>query len=346
MNWENYKRDFTQKAIKEGYKDVEIELFLNYAFKLYQNNCPIIYELNHLSLLVGYKKNYLIRAIIHTPYFYRTYEIPKKNGTKRKISEPLPSLKEIQYWILNEILINVQISKYAKAYVKKRSLKGNARFHIGKEIILTLDIENFFGSIKSNTVESFFINIGYSSEISNFLSKLCCLNDSLPQGAPTSPSLSNIIFVKIDDIIAHYCKYNNINYTRYADDLTFSGSFNPGMVIKFIESLLKERNFKLNYTKIRTRRQNQRQEVTGVVVNNKMQAPKELRKDFRKSIYYIKKFGIDSHINHENIKRDNYLSHLIGIGNHIYFVNPKDIEIKKGVIFLSELKKQRDNALS
>lgn len=338
MNWDTYKSAFTAKAVEKGFYQSEITSWLEYAEVIQKNQLPIIFETTHLALLLGYKKSYLERAVTFTPFFYKSFVIPKKNGTSRTITEPLPSLKEIQNWILHEILNKCKISKYAKAYVKNRSIKGNARFHINKEVVLSVDLKDFFGSISVDMVDELFRSLGYSLEVSSILSRLCCLNGTLPQGAPTSPMLSNIVFLYLDESISKYALNNTINYTRYADDLTFSGSFRPGQVIKFITDLLINSPFRLNHDKTRSRRRNQRQEVTGIVVNSKMQAPKNVRREFKKNVYFIKKFGLSNHIQHEQIKRDNYLNHLIGIGNFIFFINSKDYSIKEDILLLCTLK--------
>ena len=163
--------------------------------------------LTHFSSLVGYNTKYIRRSIISTKYFYRYFEIEKKNGKKRKIAYPLPSLKEIQKWILEEILYNVKISRHAKGYIPKRSLYEHLKYHKNEKTVLTLDIDNFFGSIDEDLVYNVFLNLGYSKNVSYFLSGLCCLDKCLPQGAPTSPYISNIILNKFfeSDSISGYC---------------------------------------------------------------------------------------------------------------------------------------------
>jgi RNA-directed DNA polymerase len=104
------------------------------------------------------------------------------------------------------------------------------------------------------------------------------LNESLPQGAPTSPAISNIVMHRVDKRIAGFTKKHKINYTRYADDMTFSGEFAPGMIIKFVNNVLVDQNLRINNKKTHYRHQSQRQEITGIVVNNKMQATKKFVK--------------------------------------------------------------------
>lgn len=249
MTFNQYKRGFTAEAIKSGYSQQNINRCLDYAEKLFLNNVPIIYNTSHLSGIVGYRKSYLKRAALFTPYFYRDFEILKKNGGKRKISEPLPSLKEIQLWILENILYKVKISKCAKAYIPKVNIKQNLKFHIKKPLVLAIDIENFFPSIKQVYVEKIFQSLGYSSLISNLLAKLCSCNGSLPQGAPTSPYISNIYLKPLDDAVSEFCKKKDIRYTRYADDLTFSGQFDYNELYGLLLIEIEKLNLKINKSK-------------------------------------------------------------------------------------------------
>lgn len=122
-NQQLYAKKFTEKAVGNGFSSDYIEKCLSYASPLLENNLPVVYSINHLSGLVGYNVSYLKRAIKFPKYFYREFEIEKSNGKKRKLHEPLPSLKEIQLWILDEILYKLKVSRYAKAYVPKRSIK-------------------------------------------------------------------------------------------------------------------------------------------------------------------------------------------------------------------------------
>lgn len=251
---------------------------MKYAKKLYDKRLPIIFNQEHLCLLLGYKKQYVYSVSNSPADFYRYYKIPKKNGNFRQISEPLPSLKEIQKWILDNILVNVDTSVYAKAYIKKKSIKDNARFHRKQKVLLSLDIKNFFDSISSDKIFDLFWNLGYKEDVVVMLTNLCCLNGSLPQGAPTSPMLSNIVLEDFDNEIGLYTMEQKIRYTRYADDMTFSGDFHPGKIISKVKRQLNDLGLKLNDEKTRTRGRGQRQEVTGIVVNEKMQLPRPERK--------------------------------------------------------------------
>ena len=326
MKWENYSKEFESTALRNNFTLEEISLLLGYAKNLYDKKLPVIYDQEHLALLVGYKYEYLLKISNASRKFYRTFTIPKKSGGERKISEPLPSLKEIQHWILQEILDQLPVSRLAKAYVKKRSIRENARFHIGQKVVLTIDLENFFSSLKYKKVFLLFLHLGYSVPVSTMLSNLCCLDGSLPQGAPTSPTLSNLLMVSVDKRIFGFTKEKEIRYTRYADDMTFSGDFEPGMVIKFVGKVLSQFELKINEKKTRVRRPGQKQEVTGVIVNEKIQAPKELRKQLRQAVYYIEKYGLASHLEKTENLKANHVYHWLGIANFILFLNPNDEE--------------------
>jgi RNA-directed DNA polymerase len=134
--------------------------------------------------------------------------------------------------------------------------------------------------------------------------------------------------MNVDKRIAGFIRKNGIHYTRYADDMTFSGDFEPGMVIKFVRGVLKENKLKINYKKVRVRRPGQRQEVTGAVVNEKIQAPKEIRKKLRQSVYYIEKYGMASHLDKTENTKANHIYHLLGMANFILFLNPDDQEVR------------------
>lgn len=336
MKWKRYSNLFREKALSFGFSEVQIERCLNYAINLFQKNFPIIYDQTHLSLLVGYSNEFLLKASNSPESFYRKFKIPKKSGGVREIAEPLPSLKEIQKWILKEILYKCKTSEYSKAFSPGSSIKNNARFHKSQELVLSLDIKNFFGSLKYRKVRSLFQRLGYSNGVSTMLANLCCLEGNLPQGASTSPMLSNLLTYNIDKRISGFIKKYGIRYSRYADDLSFSGKFEPGSIIKFVRKVLAEEKLLINYKKIRLMHRHQRQEVTGIVVNQHMQVPINLRKKLRQAIYYMDKYGLNSHLDRIKCSRAHYVQHLLGIANFIYFINPAD---KKCAEYIEKLKK-------
>ncbi len=342
MDFLHYSNTFTKEATNMGYSPQNIQHCLDYAKKLFSNEVPVIYNSTHLAGLVGYKKEYLTKAALHPKYFYRDFEIIKKNGKKRPISEPLPSLKEIQHWILKEILYKIPVSPFAKAYKPKVSLTENLKFHKSQPKVFTLDLENFFPSISIASVEKVFANLGYTKGMSELLAKLCTRDGALPQGAPSSPYLSNLIFADADVTISEYCIEQKIRYTRYADDLSFSGDFNENELLAKVTEAIEKLNFKINTSKTKLMTADCRQTVTGIVVNEKAQVVFHKRNDLRQAMYYIQKFGIDEHREYKEINQVNYLEHMLGKINFVLQINPKDTEFVGYKSYLIDLKKKRD----
>ena len=198
-----------------------------------------------------------------------------------------------------------------------------------------MDIKDFFPSIRKKYINAVFKRMGYTAAVSKVLTELVTYKNCLPQGAPTSPALSNIIMYQADKRILSYARTKELRYTRYADDLTISGDFNPAEVISFIEMVVKETGFKVNRNKTRVIKQSSQQIVTGIVVNEKLQVPKFKRKQLRQELYYIKKFGLDSHISQKQIRNAHYVPHLLGLANHMLHINPNDKDAKELINFFS-----------
>ena len=170
---------------------------------------------------------------------YSIYKIKKKNGKYRTIYEPHLLLKHIQKQILNNILNNKSISKYAKAYHKGLSLKDNAIPHINKNLLLKLDIKDFFENISFMDIYNSCFSIEYfPKSVGMLLTYLCTYDDHLTQGSPTSAYISNLVMKEFDEELGNWCEENNISYTRYSDDMTFSGSFNPNDIILKVRKML------------------------------------------------------------------------------------------------------------
>ncbi|MBD81168.1 MAG: reverse transcriptase [Crocinitomicaceae bacterium] len=344
MDYNKYKTQFSAKAKNAGYSEDNISRCLAYAKPILEEGYPVIFNTTHLSSLVGYNKNYLKRAVAYQKYFYREFSITKKNGELRTLREPLPSLKEIQSWILNNILYKHEVSRYAKGYIPKRSIKDHAKYHTNELKVLTLDIKSFFDSISFGQVEAIFSNIGYSNIVSNLLAKLCFLEKNLPQGAPTSPCISNILLLEFDNVISAYCSEKKIKYTRYADDLAFSGDVKKTALIKLVRSELKKLGLRLNNQKIKLMKQSQPQIISGIIVNKKVQVPKKNRNKIRNEMFYIKKFGFQSHMEKTKQTKSNYLKHLIGRINYLLTLNPKDTEFLEYKKILYQLESTADNS--
>lgn len=274
-----------------------------------------------------------INECYHTVYITKSYE------KKREINSPMPDLKYYQKSICINILAGIPVSEYAAAYKKGASIKNATAVHIDKPMILKLDIKNFFGSILYKNVQEMFLNQGYDCFMATTLATLCCYKGRLPQGTSTSPTISNIVMRDFDDQISHFCNARNIAYTRYSDDMTFSGDFDKNEIIFFVESKLSKLGFKLNHKKTKLIKQGQRQTVMGVVVNEKQQLKKGYRKQIRQEFYYCQKYSVKSHILHTNMTEyirpngdvyyNEYLLNLYGRINYALQINPTDEEMLK-----------------
>lgn len=274
---------------------------------------------------------------------YKIYKIKKHNGKYRTIYEPNSILKHIQKQILVNILNNKSISKYAKAYHKGIQLKDNVLPHINKEMILKLDIIDFFENISFLDIYNTCFPIEYfPKSIGMILTYLCTYDNHLTQGSPTSAYISNLVMKEFDEEIGNWCDLMNISYTRYSDDMTFSGKFNPSELIIKVRKLLYKLGLKLNNDKIHIVFKSSSQNVTGIVVNEKMQVNIKYRNKIRQEIYYIKKFGLNSHLKKCNINIDSkrYLNILYGKILYVLQINGNDKDFKKYKLFIQNLKKQ------
>lgn len=291
---------------------------------------PKISSVYDLAALLNYDVAILRIITTNIRLYYDKYYIEKSNGKLREISAPHATLLEIQQWILINILEKCQISSYAKAYKKGTRLTSNAKYHCNQPTVVTMDILDFFPSVKQDDVFSIFSQMGYCPEVCLMLSKLCCLNNALPQGAPTSPYLSNLRLFGFDFEVAQYIRKRSLHYTRYADDITISGKMDPHHVIHDISGLLYKHGFTLNKEKTRIANRNARQEVTGIIVNSYMQISRERRMKIRQHLYYIRKFGLDTHLKHIHVSdRETYLNQLMGLINFSLMTNPNDPEMRE-----------------
>ena len=297
----------------------------SYVERLDKFHLPIIVDKKHFSKLLNIREmelGYILKQLEHK--YYHTFKIKKKSGGERIINAPSKKLYTIQKWVLNNILDNITFSEYAMGFVKKKSIVDNAKVHLNKNCVLNVDIKNFFTSIKRNKVFGLFYYYGYTNYVSYILSRLCTYNDYLPQGAPTSPIISNIICFKLDKRLSGLARKFNASYTRYADDITFSSNYSIFGMLKMINKILGEEGFRINESKTRILYKHQRQEVTGLVVNKKVHVNKKYINSLKQEIYYCKKYGVHSH--RERVKDESsfYKEHIYG---KVEFVKMVDKEL-------------------
>lgn len=258
-------------------------------------------------------------------YCYAQIPMRKKNGGVRILQVPNKRLKRLQRALL-PYFQHAEISSCAAAYVEGRTLLAHALQHANNRMIVKLDIENFFGStafskvfhavdeaLKNSPLAGPDRGSGaresskaknYNGKMSWFIAKACTLNGALPQGAPTSPALSNMVFFPLDKIISSYCGKQEIHYTRYSDDMIFSGDFRPSGLISFVRKLLMQNDYVLNEDKIVIADSGRQQKITGVVVNHRPQADRKYRRMIRQDIHYIGKYGLEEHLQRKGLLTD------------------------------------------
>lgn len=288
----------------------------------------IVYrELSSLEQDLGISAKTLYAVSNNLSKHYRKAKLPKKSGGFRNLSVPDEVLKSIQKQIAEVLLIHSPTSRYAKAYRFGSSTLRNAKHHVGKQVVLKLDILHFFDSIRYSTVkDKVFPEEIYAEPLRILLTMLCYYKDALPQGAPSSPTITNIILYEFDEQMGQWCRDRGIAYTRYCDDMTFSGDFEPSEVIGYVRLELKKMGFLLNEQKTRIQRPGQQQTVTGIVVNEKLSIPADYRRKLRQKLYYCKKFGIQEHLQKVGLEipEDTYRMQLLGKVNYVLQVHPDD----------------------
>ena len=278
----------------------------------------------------------------HAEEHYTLRRIPKKSGGTRRILEPDYLLKTVQKQILRQILEQFSLPECATAYRKGVSISANAAPHTGKEKLLKLDIEDFFGNITYIDVyRHAFPGTLFPPPVRTLLTSLCCYDSVLPQGAPTSPCISNLVMKPFDGYMDGWCRSRGITYTRYSDDLTFSGSFDPDEVFRKTASFLNRLGFSVNRRKTRVIRRGARQEVTGLAVNDRVSVPKDYRRRLRQEWHYARRFGIPEHLRRTGALtgarslRDkaeeeravrNWILRFSGQVSHVLLADPKNTE--------------------
>ena len=288
----------------------------------------IVYrELSSLERDLGINAKTLYAVSNNLGKHYRKAKLPKKTGGFRNLSVPDEVLKSIQRQISEVLLIHMPVSRYAKAYRFGSSTLRNAKHHVGKQVVLKLDILHFFDSIQYSTVkDKVFPAQIYAEPLRILLTMLCYHKDALPQGAPSSPAITNIILYGFDELVGQWCRERGISYTRYCDDMTFSGDFDPAEVIRFVRLELKKTGFLLNEQKTRIQRPGQQQTVTGIVVNEKLSIPADYRHKLRQELYYCRKFGIQEHLQKIGLEipENTYRMQLLGKVNYVLQVHLND----------------------
>ncbi|PWT71008.1 MAG: RNA-directed DNA polymerase, partial [Proteobacteria bacterium] len=282
---------------------------------------------------------------------YSYWILTKRSGNIRLIEAPKSRLKALHRKILSEILERVPIHDAAHGFVKARSITTFAAPHIGRRVVLKMDLQDFFPSFHAARIQTLFRTIGYPERVADLFSGLCCASTPrelwkqmpievnpqqwresrdlyfrthLPQGAPTSPALANICCYRLDCRLASLANSAGAAYTRYADDLAFSG---VGQFVRGIErfanhvaAVLLDEGFSVNFRKTRIMRHGVRQRLTGLVINQHPNVPRDEFDRLKAILTNCVRLGPDTQ-NREGLSH--WRQHLEGRIGFVEMVNPK-----------------------
>lgn len=248
-----------------------------------------------------------------TRIHYHHFQIPKRNGSPRDIWAPLPLLKSCQRKILHEVVEKLPVHGAAHGFMPGRSTFSNAQQHSNAALVIKLDIKDFFPSVTFTRIKGIFRKAGFREQVAILLAALCSESPRkqiehegrslfialgprcLPQGAPTSPALTNTLCLSLDTRISAFAEKLGLRYTRYADDLTFSSEQNMDAqqirrLLGTISAIVLNEGFSVNKAKTRVYRHGNRQQITGLVVNGEQppRIPRRLKRQVRAAIHNYK----------------------------------------------------------
>jgi len=247
---------------------------------------------------------------------------------KRWIEAPDPNLKGIQRRLLDKVLYDLKPTPWAHGFIKERSIVSNAAQHCGRQWVVSLDVKDFFPSVRRQKVVEVLGELFVDQEECDLVADLVTRRGRLPQGAPTSPHLANLAVRSLDQRLNDLAGSLDWNYTRYADDMSFSGDSEPRTILSEARQLVMAAGFDLSERKTTVRGQHQRQLVTGLVVNEKVALPKEKRRLLRSMLHRL--------AGHGKVERDD-VEKLSTINGHLAFlamVSPDDFAQQRADVAL------------
>jgi len=306
---------------------------IRYGRNLLENDFPPIYDLEHLAYVTDTTAG-LIETLVKEPEaYYSEFRISKRGGGSRLIAAPSPALKTVQHWIQRNITQRLWLHPACHGYRRGRSIVTNAGPHVAAPLVVKYDLVGFFGSIPAERVFRIFRRVGFAVGVADSLAKLTTVRGRLPQGAPTSPDLANFAAYGLDARLGSFASRNGVAYTRYADDLTFSGGrIDLARSRRLIERVVRDEGFRPNQAKVRFLTRASQQRVTGVVVNEKLNSPRARRRWIRQELHYVRKFGVDAHLAARGIDPSGYKEFIYG-----HALALKQVNSTEGVAVLSAL---------
>lgn len=326
------------EGVSAGLQDVSCD-----KAQLQARGLPVLGDAVALAGALGVKLSVLRWLTFHrrgaTLVHYHRYAIPKKTGGQRAISAPRRKLAGCQCWVLTQVLEKLHAEPPAHGFVRHRSVVTNATPHVGRRVVVNLDLRDFFPSVTFRRVKGLFRKVGYGEQVATVLALLCTepprvpvtFDDKrfyvalgqrvLPQGASTSPAITNALCRRLDRRLQGLARRHGFTYTRYADDLTFSGDEPPrvGRLLKSVKAVVVDEGFQVHPTKTRVMRSTRRQEVTGVVVNHRVGVPRDELRALRATLHNCARHGLQSQ-NREH--HADFAAHLRGKVSWVCMVDP------------------------
>lgn len=259
--------------------------YLAFVEEMAAQGLPPIFEGRHLRKLLGTTQAEFVSMTSNTESHYRSFTIPKRSGSERTILTPTSLLLHCQRWIDVFILRKLPVHNAAHGYVAGRSNISNAKIHLGSTQLLSLDISNFFENVDAGKVANIFHTAGYPPAVTFLLTRLCTYRGHLPQGAASSPQLSNLVMRDFDGMLQSYANAQGLRYSRYVDDIVLSGEHIGSNDVNAVKEALKQVGLALNSEKIHFQR-GQKKIVTGISIGSgRLLLPRELRRRYRNETF-------------------------------------------------------------
>ena len=301
-------------------------------------------NISDIAEVLGCEEEFVKLVLQYPSNFYERFLIPKKRRPgHRVVYEVKGDLKNLHKNILVSIAAKVEFPEYVQGFVSKRSIATHASLHLAKKYVLNLDIKDFFESIGVEKIVEVFKGLGCKEEIALIMAKLCTLNGYLVQGTNTSPILANLVCSELDKDLLNIGQDLGCVYSRYADDITFSGNKIPKK--RLISQCLEKYGFALNPAKWKSQRRGESQYVTGLTVFDDVRPrlPKRMKRQLRQALYYMYKYGLENHFEKINPQdsdsMDLQILRIDGLIAFMYSIEP-DCAYKFDMIWQSVLTKE------
>jgi RNA-directed DNA polymerase len=286
--------------------------------KQYSRNKLNLNTIDHLSRRLGFPSKEIEIVASKANTLYRFDKQPKKSGGYRIISKPRPRLKRIQSAI-HKLLQEIKVSDAAHGSIKNRSHHSNASVHCNSMHVVNFDITNFYPSIMHTRVYAMFHKgMGCAPTVASVLTKLTTVNGQVPQGSPTSSDIANLILLSADCRLGGLAKKYGLKYTRYIDDMTFSGDKVPDQLSFWVNEILTQTGFELNKDKEKMMGRNEAQQVTGLNVNRKHPTvPRSIQREVRQQAHIFTKYESEQLREPERYARKQKIQGKIGYIDYI-----------------------------